>query len=153
MMDLKKHLIHYKAPIRQAMAILDTLGRSSLTLFAINDEEQMVGTVTDGDIRRGLLKDVNIDEEVDKVMNRKFSYLNTCDFTIGQILELKKKNIFLIPFLDKSRRVMKIIDMSQKKSVLPVDAILMAGGEGKRLRPLTENTPKPLLKVVDKPII
>jgi dTDP-glucose pyrophosphorylase len=153
MKGLRRHLIHYKAPIRQAMSAIDTLGRSSLTLFVLNDEEQMIGTVTDGDIRRGLLKDISINEEVNKVMNGNFSYLNMYDFKIDQILQLKNNKIFLVPFLDKEKKIIKIIDISEKKSVLPADAVLMAGGEGKRLRPLTEHTPKPLLKVGEKPII
>jgi dTDP-glucose pyrophosphorylase len=153
MIDFKKHLIPDTASIRDALAALDNLRQASLTLFVLNQGEQMVGTLTDGDIRRGLLKDIPITHPISEVMNRSFSFLKAGEFTLGEIQKLRQNKIYLIPFLDKEKKVRKVIDISQKKSVLPLNAVLMAGGEGRRLRPLTENTPKPLLKVGDKPII
>ena len=65
-----------------------------------------------------------------------------------------KKNFFkVIPVVNKEKRVVDILNFRYRSTILPVDAVLMAGGKGMRLRPLTENTPKPLLKVGDKPII
>jgi dTDP-glucose pyrophosphorylase len=153
MMDFRKHFIRDTATIRDALAALDNLRQASLTLFVVNENEQMLGTLTDGDIRRGLLKDIPITHSVSEVMNTSFSYLNVEEFTIDQIQKLRKNKIYLIPFLSREKKISKVVDISQKKSVLPLNGVLMAGGEGRRLRPLTENTPKPLLKVGDKPII
>jgi dTDP-glucose pyrophosphorylase len=152
-MDFRKHLIRNTASIRDALAALDNLRQVSLTLFVINENEQVEGTLTDGDIRRGLLRDIPLTHSVSEVMNLSFSYLNADEFTIEQVQKLRKNKIYLIPFLTTEKKIRKVVDISQKKSVLPLNAVLMAGGEGKRLRPLTENTPKPLLKVGDKPII
>lgn len=153
MIDYTQHFIHYKATMREALAVLENLRQASLTLFVVDDSGRMIGTLTDGDIRRGLLKDLPISHEVSEVMNKLFSFLPAGGFTIEQIQALRKNKIYLIPFLDKEGKIKKVVDISQKKSVLPLNAVLMAGGEGSRLRPLTEHTPKPLLKVGDKPII
>ena len=66
---------------------------------------------------------------------------------------MRRKGISLIPVLDSERHIVEVIDLTEYKSALPVDAVLMAGGKGERLRPLTLDTPKPLLKMGDKAII
>ena len=59
----------------------------------------------------------------------------------------------LVPVLDASNHIVEIINLEKYKSNLPIDAVLMAGGKGERLRPLTNNTPKPLIQIGNKPII
>lgn len=86
-------------------------------------------------------------------MNRNFHYLQYGNISIDEIKTLKSKKIVLLPYLDCDRRIIKIYNLQKQKSILPVDAVLMAGGKGLRLRPLTETVPKPLLKVGNKPII
>lgn len=78
---------------------------------------------------------------------------NEVETNPDNIRQIKKKGIRLLPVLDKEGKIKRIIDFSQVKTVLPVDAVLMAGGRGERLRPLTDEVPKPLLKVGEKPII
>ena len=70
-----------------------------------------------------------------------------------RLKELKTNGITLLPILKKDGTIVRVYNLKKKKSVLPLDAVLMAGGKGERLRPLTELTPKPLLKVGDKAII
>lgn len=86
-------------------------------------------------------------------MNRNFHYLQYGHISINEIKALKSKKIVLLPYLDCDRRIIKIYNLQKQKSILPIDAVLMAGGKGLRLRPLTETVPKPLLKVGNKPII
>ena len=72
---------------------------------------------------------------------------------VNQIKKLKGKGITLIPLLDKEKKIIRVYNLKLLKSLLPLDAVLMAGGKGERLRPLTEKIPKPLLPVGSKPII
>ena len=145
-------IISSHAPIRQALTMLNEVHSQSMTLFVVDDDERMVGTLTDGDIRRALIAVEDVDNEVRKAMHRSFSYLTGLD-EVAKLKTLRDRNIFLVPVLDNDMRVVDIIDLKARKSALPVDAVLMAGGKGERLRPLTLTIPKPLLKIGDKAII
>lgn len=145
-------IISSHAPIRQALTMLNEVHSQSMTLFVVDDDERMVGTLTDGDIRRALIAGEDVDNEVRKAMHRSFSYLTGLD-EVAKLKTLRDRNIFLVPVLDNDMRVVDIIDLKARKSALPVDAVLMAGGKGERLRPLTLTIPKPLLKIGDKAII
>ena len=69
------------------------------------------------------------------------------------IKEIKRKGVRLLPVLNKEGKIARVIDFKSVKTILPVDAVLMAGGRGERLRPLTDTIPKPLLKLGNKTII
>jgi dTDP-glucose pyrophosphorylase len=149
-----QNTIYSSQTIKEALVRLDNLGeKSNLTLFVLNTQKQLIGSLTDGDIRRGLLNNQSINDAIESVMNTDFKYLEINNFTIKQIQDLKIKEIRLVPILNSSKEIVRIIDLSKKKSVLPIDVVIMAGGEGKRLLPLTANRPKPLLKVGEKPIL
>lgn len=151
-MDLDYFIIKKTAPIREALNMLNAAHSQSMTLFVLGDDDRMVGTLTDGDIRRALIDGTNVDDEVHKAMHSGYSYLKSRE-DVALIKRLRERNIFLIPLLDHDMRIVDIIDLKAQKSALPLDAVLMAGGKGERLRPLTQTTPKPLLKVGDKAII
>lgn len=148
-----KYIIEESLNIGEALVALNQLSNDILTLFVVDGQGRMVGSLTDGDIRRCLIKGVNLDAPVSMAMNRNFHYLQYGNISIDEIKTLKSKKIVLLPYLDCDRRIIKIYNLQKQKSILPVDAVLMAGGKGLRLRPLTETVPKPLLKVGNKPII
>ena len=150
-MDSKRHIIQSKAPVRKALNQLNDLGQD-LTLFVVDEGECLVGSLTDGDIRRGLLLDMDLDTEVGEFMNTSFKYVVKGQYDIDDIKELRE-SVQLIPEVNENKKLLRIINFNIKKSILPVDAMIMAGGKGTRLMPLTKETPKPLLKVGDKPII
>lgn len=135
-----------------ALKTLNDLHSLSMTLFVLDKDARMVGTLTDGDIRRALISGKRLDSSVSEAMHTSFVFIEDKN-DIRALKSLRKKNIILIPVLDKDKRLIDIIDFSSKKSILPIDAVLMAGGKGERLRPLTLTTPKPLLKIGDKAII
>jgi dTDP-glucose pyrophosphorylase len=154
MKDFNKNIIHSDLSIKEGLEKLNELsGSNNLTLFVINQQGQLVGTLTDGDIRRGLLKGKSIENSIEQVMHINFRYLSKKSYTIENIREFKEQRIYILPFLDESGRIINVIDLRDQTSFLPLEAVIMAGGVGERLRPLTEKTPKPLLKVGDKPII
>jgi NDP-sugar pyrophosphorylase family protein len=91
---------------------------------------------------------------VTTAMNREFSFYSSNDNErVESFHKIKQRGVKVIPILDEELRLVGIIDTTKQKSMLPIDAVLMAGGKGERLRPLTDNIPKPLLKVGDKTII
>ncbi len=152
MIDFSANLIDSRQPIKQALEQLNKLP-DSLTLFVVNEQRQMVGTLTDGDIRRGLLQDLPMTGTVSDFMFTNFRYLRQNHFTLQTIQELRKKRIKLIPLLDEQNRIIRVYDLIQKRSVLPVDAVIMAGGRGQRLSPMTDTVPKPMLPISGKPIL
>lgn len=152
MEDYSRYLIHIGATIKDALVALNALSHDTLVLFVMDRQERMVGTLTDGDIRRYLIANGEISDAVDKVMNRQFHFVDTLS-NLSLIKKYKEKRISLLPYLDADRRIIKVLNLKHKISFLPVDAVLMAGGKGERLRPLTEKTPKPLLCVGGKAII
>jgi len=117
------------------------------------DKKRLIGTLTDGDIRRFLIRNGTLDASVEMVMKRNFAYISPHEKNIQKIKDIRLKGIKLLPCIDDSGTLLKVYNFKFTKSILPMDAVLMAGGKGERLRPLTEKTPKPLLKVGDKTII
>ncbi|MEM6377523.1 MAG: nucleotidyltransferase family protein [Bacteroidota bacterium] len=151
-MDFTQNLIHVTKSTREALQLINQLP-NHLTLFVVDDQSKLLGTVTDGDIRRGLLSSKSIEAPVSEFMYSNFRYLKNNDFSLTEIRALKKLKIHLIPILNDADQIIRIVNLKEKKSLLPLDAVIMAGGRGSRLRPLTDQTPKPLLKVGEKPII
>lgn len=148
----QKHFIFENATVKDALEKLNEVPES-LTLFVLNQKQQLVGTLTDGDIRRNLLMDKSIHEKVEAFMHRGFRRLIKSKFRLEQIQEFREQRIRQVPLLDDDNRVLRILDFNKLKSLLPVDAVVMAGGRGERLKPLTDSIPKPLLKIGDKSII
>ena len=138
--------------VRELLAALDSGGRGVLVL--IDSEGKLKGVVTDGDVRRSLLRTDIGDITVELLVNSEpRKWLNTKPK--GQALWYMKHNrIRHLPIVDADNRVTGILSVEDLDSGLRSNPIvLMAGGQGKRLRPLTEKIPKPMLKVGDRPII
>lgn len=151
--DFKRYIIHDTATIKDALIALDKNSDDILTLIIVDNEEKMVGTLTDGDVRRGLIQGILLSENVRKVMRTSFRYISDNKKEVSLIREYKNLGIKLLPYLNKEGKLEKVYALNGMSSILPVDAVIMAGGKGERMRPLTLSTPKPLLKVGNKCII
>ena len=151
--DISRHLIFDNATLKDALVALNNLSGGIMTLFVIDKEQRMVGTLTDGDLRRGLISGKTLTDTIASVMKRDFCFLRRSADNYRYLRELKQSHIHLIPLLDDDNRILDAIDLCSTVSMLPMDAVLMAGGKGERLRPLTLETPKPLLKIGNKAII
>jgi dTDP-glucose pyrophosphorylase len=154
MKDFKQQLIAEAASIIDALIKLNSLDIQNL--FVVDRNERLVGTLTDGDIRRGLIIGKNTSDKVETFMRIDFHFLkntNNTDNTVERIRIIKNEGIKLLPVIDENQKIVRLIDFTKTKTILPVDAIIMAGGKGERLKPLTDNLPKPLLKIGRKPII
>jgi dTDP-glucose pyrophosphorylase len=149
-----KNIVTVNLTIKDSLEKLNSLdSHDSLTLFVVDKDHKLTGTLTDGDIRRGLLNGSTLETSIEVILHRNFKYLQRNKFELSLIEEFRIKEIELIPLVDDDFRIIKILNLKVKKSILPIDAVIMAGGEGKRLRPLTLTTPKPLIKIGDKPIL
>ena len=154
MRKYKKNLIDFNCNIKEALQKIEVLGKNGhQTLIIVSKEEALKGVVTEGDIRRMILNGSHLEDKVNENLSEEFFYVKKGEYDYKKFKELKGRDIKMIPVVDRDMKVLNVIDLTKQSSILPIDAILMAGGQGMRLRPLTENTPKPLLKVADKPII
>ena len=149
-----RHFISKDKTLLQALEQINSFRNEPLVLFVIDDNGRMVGTLTDGDSRRALVAGASVNDKAEKIMHRNFHYMRISDITdVREIRHQKEMQMKLVPVLDDMMHIIEVIDLHHFKTRLPVDAVIMAGGKGERLRPLTEKTPKPLLPVGDKAII
>lgn len=153
MKDFQRYILPDTATIKDALVALDRNSDDILTLIVVNQEGKMLGSLTDGDVRRGLIRGVQLIDNVKDIMHTTFRFINDENRDVSVIKEYKERGIKLLPFLDNEGKIKKVYALNRISSILPIDAVIMAGGKGERLRPLTLTTPKPLLKVGDKCII
>lgn len=154
MVNIDKHTISQESTIMMALAKLNDLSATGMmALFVNNERGVIVGTITDGDIRRAILNGKMLDQTVADIANADFAFVNQNDIDVAKIKQFKNQGYRLIPILDGNGKLFKILNLNRCNSYLPIDAVLMAGGKGERLRPMTLDTPKPLLEVGGKPII
>lgn len=150
---MNKYIINENATIKDALISLNMIAHDSLSLLVVNAYNQMVGSLTDGDIRRGLINGAQLNDVISSIMHRDFKYIIKSEFDVAHLKEFRERRILFTPILDENWHIVDVINLQKFKSHLPIDAVLMAGGKGERLRPLTEKTPKPLLPVGGKCII
>lgn len=153
MKDWKKAVVTPVTPILEAISIIDA---GALQIALVVDEDYcLVGVVTDGDVRRGLLRGIALDQPVHLIMKRDFKAIDE-DTSLEKILSLMKhKGLRQLPVLNDAGHV---IDLKVLDDIIHVPdrenwVLIMAGGLGTRLQPLTNDCPKPLLKVGGKPIL
>lgn len=149
----KKFIINESSTIKDALIAINDITHDGESLIVVNEDHQMVGSLTDGDIRRGLIAGAELKDSIYKIMHRDFKYIKQEEYDVAHLKSFRDRRIMFIPILDEENHVVNVINLNKFKSKLPIDAVLMAGGKGERLRPLTEKTPKPLLEVGGKCII
>ena len=150
---MQKYIISHTATIKDALVALNEITSDAQSLLVIDDTQRLVGTLTDGDIRRGLISGTELFDVVSTIMHQDFKYVLESEFDVAHLKTFRDKHVLFIPVLNTEFHIVEVVNLKKYRSHLPVDAVLMAGGKGERLRPLTEKTPKPLLKVGDKCII
>ena len=153
MKNWEKYIVQQTLTIRQTLTIINDLGEINCVLFVTDNKGVLLGTVTDGDIRRGLIGNAQLEQPILLIANRKFKKLFNGNIDVNYIRKCKQDGLNILPTVDEEGVIRNIINLNEIKAILPLHAIIMAGGKGERLLPLTKATPKPMLKVGDKPII
>ncbi len=151
--DWKNIALYKSASLKDAMKALDDSGLR--VIFVIDQSEHLLATVTDGDIRRGLLAGLNLDAPVSLVMKSNPICISS-DATKESIQDiLRNANVLALPVVDGVNKVigLETIDTVEDKFCTDTTVVLMAGGFGKRLLPLTDHVPKPMLPLGNRPII
>lgn len=139
--------------IRQAIEVMDA-GSMQIVLVA-DAANRLLGTVTDGDIRRGILRGLGVDDPVDSVMNRESTVARVGDDQEQMLAIMRLKHLHQLPVLDQDNSIVglqtldELVQLPRRENVV----VLMAGGLGSRLRPLTDDCPKPMLQVGNKPLL
>lgn len=152
MRNFRDHLIFSGSTIKRALAMLNELSQDAI-LFVVDNNNKLIGSLTDGDIRRGLLKNYTVENKIDEIIQPNPRYIIKGEYDIQKIIKYRDEDYRIIPVLNEQNIVVNVINFRKIKSYLPIDAVIMAGGRGERLQPLTNLTPKPLLKVGDKAIM
>ena len=153
MTDYKKVLLSPSSTIKEALRAINS-GAMQIALV-VDKDEKLLGTLTDGDIRRALLNDIQLDGAIAPIINKNPTVCRVED-TKEKILDIAVlKKIYQIPIVDSDGKLVGIeeVDELLKQKVKTNRVVLMVGGLGTRLRPLTDHTPKPMLKVGNKPIL
>lgn len=126
----------------------------------VESSRRLIGTISDGDIRRAVLAKIGLDTPVRELLSRKADTLYpqpvtaTIGTSRGELIKLMQERVVRqVPLLDEAGRVAGLATWDEllPNEVLPLQAVIMAGGAGTRLRPLTEDLPKPMLTVGDRP--
>ena len=139
--------------IRKAISVIEN-GHVQFA-FVIDDNQRLIGTITDGDIRRSLLRGDSLDTPVHKMMCIEFRSLPSNATEKEAISLMRREVLHQVPALDEQGRVVKLFLLEEliKSKARANPVVIMAGGEGRRLFPLTQNCPKPMLRVGGKPML
>ncbi len=138
------------------MAVMKAIDEgSSKIALVVDGEGKLLGTVTDGDVRRAIIRSIGLDQPVEKIMNRKPT--TALGNTPGEVViaTLRQHSLQHMPLLDSQGRVegLAILDELVRPRLHDNVAVLMAGGRGRRLQPLTDDCPKPMLSIGGKPLL
>lgn len=152
MQTFLRHITDINTPVREALKQLNNLASDAI-LFLVNDNNVLLGSLTDGDLRRGFIKGLGFENHLSEFIQPNPKYIQQGKYDLYEIIELRKKHFSVFPVVNSRIQIINVVNFKHQKSYLPVDALIMAGGKGERLKPLTDTTPKPLLKIGEKPII
>lgn len=151
--DWKKILLSPRDSLRDALSIVNE--EALRVALVVDEQERLLGVLTDGDIRRAILADVSLNTAVEVVMNCN-PLTSPINCSRSEVLaEMKRRSILSIPVVDENGRLVGLETWesasAHRRYEHPV--FIMAGGFGTRLKPLTDNCPKPMLKIGGKPML
>jgi len=151
--NYKDILLKPTSTLKEALQIIES-GAMRIALV-VDADEKLIGTLTDGDIRRGLLNSLSLEDSIESIIFRNPTVCYTKDTKEHILAVAIEKKLYQVPILNSEGKVVGVeeVDRLLKPSIKTNSVVLMVGGLGTRLRPLTEDTPKPMLKVGNKPIL
>lgn len=160
MMDVRPFLVHPDMPVTEVVGVIDANRRGAA--IVVDDEQHLIGVVTDGDVRRAILAGLDLQGPVSCLLARRRSDLYPVPIkaavsstTAQRTAVMQQHRIRHLPLVDEHDVVvgLAVFDDLLREAAPPVRAVVMAGGFGRRMRPLTDNVPKPMLPVDGKPLL
>lgn len=152
MHDYRRHILSHTCSLKDALRQLDDLAADAI-VFLVDEQNRLLGSLTDGDVRRGLLRGDGLDDLASGFIQTTPKVVQKSRYDLKDIIDFRERDLKIVPVLNDQGEIVNIINFRFQKSYLPLDALIMAGGRGSRLSPMTDTVPKPLLKVGEKPII
>lgn len=150
----KKAIITSTCTIKDA---IQNLNKTALQVCFVYKKNKFYGTLSDGDIRRGLLKGFELNHKINLIINKKPKFILEKDLIKKKIINkfYENKNFNLIPIVNSKRKIIDIFGKNKnlKKKKLDYEMIIVAGGKGTRLMPMTKRIPKALIRVHGRPIL
>ena len=146
--QLQNYIVDYNTDVERILSLLNI---NKYKILFVTKNKKLVGSISDGDIRRFLVTSKNLNSPAN-FMNTKPSFIVRDSTEYFKRKAILKKEICVVPVLNNNDEVVEIINIKLSNH-FPVDVVVMAGGRGNRLSPLTDNTPKPLIVLNNKPII
>jgi dTDP-glucose pyrophosphorylase len=150
--SVSRHLLDQNTSVREALRRLEVLAKDAV-LFLVDGDNRLIASLTDGDVRRGLISGLDMESSLMAFTQKEPKAFIRGQYDLAQVRDWRKQNFRVVPVVDEHKQIVDVVNFRTQRSYLPLDAVIMAGGIGSRLRPLTDNTPKPMLPVGDKPII
>jgi len=153
MQNLEDIIVKESTSILEALKIIDK--SSKQIALIVDNKKKLLGTISDGDIRRAILKNISLNDPIKNIYSKTPIVANVNN-SKEEILNIcRSKKIHQIPIIDEKGNLigLEILDELISKEIKLNKVVLMVGGLGTRLRPLTKNIPKPMLKVGNKPIL
>lgn len=148
----QKHIIYNYQTVRDALIKLNDLKKNTI-LIVVDENDKLIGSLTDGDLRRGFIKGLSFEDPIMSYLLPDPLFIYQDELRNTDLNNLRLRNFMVVPLVDRDMKVVKVLNLAQIQSVVPADVFIMAGGRGQRLMPLTADTPKPMLHVGDKPIL
>lgn len=150
--NIQRHVIYEHQSVRDALIKLNDLKVDPILIVA-DKNLKLLGSLTDGDLRRGFINGLTFDNQIIEYIQPNPLFLYEDELHLADINDLRKRNFIVIPVLNREHIIVDMLNLTRVQSLIPADVVIMAGGRGQRLMPLTENTPKPMLLVGEKPIL
>ena len=147
-----QHLINKDDTVTTALIKLNELASDAI-LFLVDDDLKLYGSLTDGDLRRGLIEGKTLQARLQAFTQENPKKILYDNYLIDEIIKYRNNGFKILPIVNNNDVIIDVINFNKLISYLPLTAFIVAGGKGHRLRPLTLNTPKPMLKVGEKPIL
>jgi dTDP-glucose pyrophosphorylase len=149
---ISKHVIYEHQTVRDALIMLNDL-RSDAILFVCDENNRLIGSLTDGDLRRGFIRGLNFDNTLLEYVLPEPLVVYEDELHLADTESLKQRHFLIVPIVNRSHCIIDVLNLRTNYSLIPADVIIMAGGRGERMMPLTAKVPKPMLHVGPKPIL
>ena len=135
--------------------VIQNLSKSAMQISIVVDNNSLIGVLTDGDIRRALLKGFDLNDKIDKIIKKNPLIIKKSSDARSAAILMSSKALMHLPVVNNDKSIFGLyaINDYKIKQTVKNSIVIMAGGLGKRLRPYTDNCPKPMLKILGKPIL